>query len=104
MERAFVGARADRALRGDHADAARGARARPSTGAGLDDADDGYVELVAEVIEGDGAHRVARDDEHFDVVGDEPRRARSCVADDGIRAPSTVRYAGRVPEVDEILR
>src|SRR5690606_27368160 len=58
---------------------------------GLDDAEDGDVELDPEHLEGDGADGIAGDDDALDPAIEEEAGASERVADDGARRARAVR-------------
>ena len=75
----------------------RGPRAR------LDHAEHRQVELDAQHVERDGAHRVAGDDERLHAALGEHARAAARVAHDRLGRARAVRDARRVAEVDDAL-
>jgi hypothetical protein len=102
-ERTRVRSRSDGARGGEHADLEDACGLGGGSRAGLDDAQHRKIELHAQALGGDGAHRVAGDDDGLHPARHQVIRARERVARHGGRPLRPVGDASGVAEVDDVL-
>jgi hypothetical protein len=103
VERVLVAAGADRRRGADDADTLRPRRPRRGAGAGDEHADERHALLLEEPRERDGGGRVARDDDHLDVLALEKLEVFAEKPEHRLGALRSVGETRRIAEVYDLL-